>query len=871
MAMDAPMVDTFHANDYRSLSLQIHEIYEGQRRLEQMLKNWMDHEAQRAPKSENDLLGDRDAFSPALHAEASLPPLHVCFSQPSDIEEHFPSAKRIRSTCSRAVTLKSSSNETFFLIHRFAIHPNSNKRVFIDLIGIIFLAYDMVMIPLILTWTVPMGIFQYLNVLFWCFDMCCSFLTGYMAGNVVEMRFTHIARRYLKSWFIVDAGLLALDIVDVALENGTDGRHRLLRLVRLGRVIRVLSLFRSGRIARVIDEFEYRLNCDVHRCALQFTTFIFFLLWVTHVLSCMWFAVGAYADSNTGERWVNLAMQENGSSLTYKEASIFYQYIASAHWAAAQITLGSTDIVCHNSAERLLSLLCLFFGLFFTSSLISSISANLVDIQMANKKARDNMRILREYVRQNNISGRLARHVQQQFALHSSTKRRLTEADVTALNGLSRFLRKSLAFEALKPSLLSNSFLRALTYLNDACVRDLCAESITTTLSHENDEIFNIAKEARYVYYVMEGSLTYKEDDVVPEVTVCQAAWISEAAMFVTWIHVGSLTSSTACLLLVVDACKWLSTLESHLLTFSFAKEYARQFYHRVEAAALQLTDLELQGATFEDVIVHTSSHARATVSMSVFDLCRSSASNWFTSRNVHDLKREVFDNKGILTMGADKKPLRIVSIVCIEIVDELDRILVQVGTRSDTRGTDVACRRIGGKQTFGESAEAALDRLLTTTLKHVAALCQNVLYDRVEMTKEKSERYAVVTHYTSTVFRTTLLPGARLQKLQHVEFNHGSSFTPGQLFRQGSTASLSTRLPARRRTSDSDGRVRPDWANNDVVIVNGCNDETILMAWVTRDEYTYLRSSSGKVFLQKHLQNCRALTNDNEQDNFYV
>merc|ERR1712232_363004 len=97
--------------------------------------------------------------------------------------------------------------------------------------------------------------------------------------------------------------------------------------------------------------------------------------------SCMWFAIGNDGFTDTEDRWVH-AETSHMQSNTYFDASMLYQYITSAHWAAAQITLGANDIACTNSYERVFNILGLLIGLCLGCTLVSSLSASMINVHL---------------------------------------------------------------------------------------------------------------------------------------------------------------------------------------------------------------------------------------------------------------------------------------------------------------------------------------------------------------------------------------------------------------------------------------------------------------------------------------------------------
>jgi hypothetical protein len=94
-----------------------------------------------------------------------------------------------------------------------------------------------------------------------------------------------------------------------------------------------------------------------------------------------------------------------------------YTNVTTFHWAVAQLTLGSIEIVCANSIERIYNVFCMLIGLLFGSALISSLSATMVEIQTARKDQTQKLRVLRHYyMRENPIEAKLSNFVMRQVA-----------------------------------------------------------------------------------------------------------------------------------------------------------------------------------------------------------------------------------------------------------------------------------------------------------------------------------------------------------------------------------------------------------------------------------------------------------------------
>jgi len=92
-----------------------------------------------------------------------------------------------------------------------------------------------------------------MGTVFWTADIPFTFLSGYHAGGVVEMRPPKIAKAYLKSWFWVDILIVLLDWLLLFLASGVADLIGIMRISKTIRLTRILRLFRLLRVISCRD------------------------------------------------------------------------------------------------------------------------------------------------------------------------------------------------------------------------------------------------------------------------------------------------------------------------------------------------------------------------------------------------------------------------------------------------------------------------------------------------------------------------------------------------------------------------------------------------------------------------------------------
>jgi len=88
----------------------------------------------------------------------------------------------------------------------FVLSPGSRLRVVLDLLSILALAFDLITVPWLLAWDVPIeGWLRACSLTlatFWSVDILANFRTGFYTHGEVQLKAGVIAMRYLRTWFV---------------------------------------------------------------------------------------------------------------------------------------------------------------------------------------------------------------------------------------------------------------------------------------------------------------------------------------------------------------------------------------------------------------------------------------------------------------------------------------------------------------------------------------------------------------------------------------------------------------------------------------------------------------------------------------------
>lgn len=739
----------------------------------------------------------------------------------------------------RAMSRLSSDDETkSSLFNLFAdrvptFHPHSPLCMSLDLLSALVLLCDFLFVPFMLAWDVWEGelfmTYSWVGSGYWTVDFARVVL------SVLSMEASK--SRLMFAWLAIDFALVAGDWASVFMLAWGESTNflRILRIAKAVRLVRIVKLFQMSRLARAIDDWMDRHVQGGWQACIKVSGTLFITFLCGHLVSCAWFALGSGIPSDTGARWLD---KEIGQSRTYNDLEVPFLYTTALHWSVAQMTLGCNEIISSNTWERVFSISMLLFGLLLSSTLVSALSATLINFQMQSSEQNEKLRTLRRFLAQQTVDLALSYRVQQQVEQRIQRRPALTDKDVPALELLSSSLRAELRFEIFMHHLLRHPLFRLWANLSTRVAQDLCADSLDFIFPQVCDSVFHAGELCHQAYFLVRGCITYTQtpdSSVVKtdeETVVDKDSWLCEGAIWTLWITVGSAVAREKSQLLTVPAEKVLGTMKKHRVIQELTCDYCLTYCLRIRSARPPHsdwpTDLYVPFSEFGDIVVSMNPANQLTIGL---DALRHVPplhvwQRWGGSQVVVELEREVRKGQSTVVLDTNGEPERVVLVTRIR-VENQGLVLAQVGKLEQCK---VVCECLypGMKQENHELVRACAKRIAHDKLGELARFVRTIGYERTVLTKE-SKTYQVRSTYFTTLVHMRPVAPLLIQ-------TEGRQPLPAPV-PEGSWRRMSLR---ERRMSWRSHDALKYLGRREVYATPSASGKTLLFAWLAPDEYEF-------------------------------
>ena len=230
------------------------------------------------------------------------------------------------------------------------------------------------------------------------------------------------------------------------------------------------------------------------------------LILVNHTVACAWFAL-TRLSSDTGHSWLDLNFV---NQRTYDDFDATFQYLTAFHWSLTQMTPGSMPVQPTNSTERVFNIVCLFFGLLFFSSIISSITTAFTQLKMLAAEREGLISELDTFLRQKDVSREVSIIVKKQVMTRMAQRKPLDIGVVKALSWLSATMKEELLFDMCRHNLRSHQLFRLVEQTNNVVMKRICSRIEFKTLLSQ-DVLFVQDVKSDNAYLVTSGILEYTQ------------------------------------------------------------------------------------------------------------------------------------------------------------------------------------------------------------------------------------------------------------------------------------------------------------------------------------------------------------------------
>ncbi|CAK0897221.1 unnamed protein product [Prorocentrum cordatum] len=726
--------------------------------------------------------------------------------------------------------------------------PSSRLRLFMDLLSVVVLAYDVLSLPYLLAFEMPQrGLIMQLSVVsvvFWTLDLAFRFRTGFWHQGRLEMRPRAIAHQYLRSAFAIDLSLVLLDLIAIALSYLADNQpgemdvFRLWRIGKITRVMRCMSFLRLRSVADIMERVSQRSKIlqATSMVIYDVVRIVFMILWLNHVIACMWVGIGKNASSDTGLSWLDLPL--GGPEYEpYRSAGDPYLYSTAFHWALTQMTPGSMQVFPVNFTERVFNSVGLVFGVLVFSTLISSISSSVTQFKIGIASNTHQMDKLNRFLRKVDVNPSLAIQVRKQVRDKMKYQKPLVSKDVEALDLLPLSMQVSLQMELCRGHLELHPY--------------FCFVMAVDVLTAE-EYAFGGRRPRKTIRFLGNTPIEVARQPTAREPQLSelveQGQWLAEAALWCDWRHAGTAEVGTA------PSCEVLRVEADSLVRFMMVRKgavgqsswaYARSFHALLTEAAnspmhnrsSRPSDLRLPFYT-EEVISNLPAGARAFVgNVALCELKASlgSVQSWVASLsegwpNIERLREDLEGGNSSLVLSRGNKfgVQRVVTMVALHLCREDGRVLVAL-RRPNASQEGAEAKLPGLTQADGEYPEQCYQRLLDN---YVGAMAPGIVLDGVERQYEETmeEDLGVSTRCIKIVFNARWEPPPAV--MERVLSRRGSMDATGPLPTRDSQGDLLQtdevfRLPG--------GAMVAWFTPEELQRISGADGTTALGQWLSR------------------------------------
>mmetsp|Transcript_82690 Transcript_82690/g.242619 ORF Transcript_82690/g.242619 Transcript_82690/m.242619 type:complete len:949 (+) Transcript_82690:62-2908(+) len=493
-------------------------------------------------------------------------------------------------------------------LERCMLRPTNHCCVLWDIWTTLAIGYDIVQLPLAEAFdlkAMALTVLELVTAITWLMDMLLSFMRGYVDSQlgIVEMRPRRIAFHYLKTWFCLDAVVVALDFFLQWMEHTEWLKFltilRFFRLLRLLRVVRIIKV--SSRLSTMAESMQVlgiTGGSEKVAAVLQIMKQLLMLVVINHFIACGWYALGREVTDGWVLSHVAISRERNSA----------YLYFTAFHWSITQFTPASMEVTPTTTAERIFTICAIFLGLVMFSSFVSSMTQSMTHLRQLTMKETQSSLHVRRYISDNHISSELASRVMGVIRLNKANRRtRLKMSEVGVFSSLPQSLQAQLHEEVFAPVVCRHVVFGNLRAVDGPRFSRICLESINERHVARSEEVFLNGSPGKNMYFIQGGKLSYSYDDneeELPDTSLAAGQRVAEVVLWAKWDHRGRLSAAMQSEILEVTA----EAFQMNVLASNVAVQmqlYARLFVAKSSlscGSAHSVTDLWGSDAEVEDI-----------------------------------------------------------------------------------------------------------------------------------------------------------------------------------------------------------------------------------------------------------------------------
>lgn len=414
-------------------------------------------------------------------------------------------------------------DSAFITIHWPVVIPDNKVAVSWEVLGLVFLVFDLITIPYRICFDSPAEdiwkAFEDITTIFFLIDLSLQFFLAYQLKSNWVREPRKIIKKYLKSMFLFDA--MASFPWTWVVGSGSQGT-RLIRVLRFARLTRLARVMKLNKVFQRLEELAELFYWGAFCVGLMRMLLTMVLL--CHFSACLWFLVGASGlpescqktpwncDIENGQYWswlIDINWQDPAWRGGHPK---LLMYTHSVYWAMTTMTtVGYGDLHPLSKTEKIFGVFMLLLAIMAFSACCGQVTGLVAKTQASTVVYKQKMLELARYMRWRRLPYSLQMRVRRYLQYRWEQESDLLQKENGILRQISPSLRKAIRSHLQEEHVRGAPFF--VWFIDHPAACEWLLERLSNAFRAPGDILFSRHQSDASIHIVTQGLLAVLDRD----------------------------------------------------------------------------------------------------------------------------------------------------------------------------------------------------------------------------------------------------------------------------------------------------------------------------------------------------------------------